>query len=152
MTAFTSLAIEVGSAVVLFLAAGTTGYLAKLIRKRIRGEALRGILLRVNDSVYTRVREAEQVAVKQAKEASEGGRLTAEEAARIKEEVLSRLLEDLGTVAATEAKALLGLCERGLNSYLGAKVEAAVHDVRLGHGLPDTSIRLPIPALGTVGS
>lgn len=103
---------------------------AQLINAKVRGEYLRGVLLRLDDAVLAAVREVHQVTVEELKAASADGRLTPEERAKVKAKAIETVRTHLGTKGIAELAKVLGLDDGGLEKVLSTRIEAAVHDLK----------------------
>lgn len=103
---------------------------AQLINAKVRGEYLRGVLLRLDDAVLAAVREVHQVTVEEFKAASADGRLTPEERARVKAKAIETVRTHLGTRGVAELAKVLGLDDGGLEKVLSTRIEAAVYDLK----------------------
>ncbi len=116
----------------LFLGALTwaAAKLAQLIRAKIQNEYLKGVLVRIDDAVFTAVKDLQQTVIEQLKAASADGKLTDDEQKQLKEKALAAVKSHLGTKGIAEAAAILGLGGSALDGLLSSKVEGAVHDLR----------------------
>lgn len=103
---------------------------AQLITAKVRGEYLRGVLLRLDDAVLAAVREVHQVTVEELKAASADGRLTPEERVRAKARAIETVRTHLGAKGVAELAKILGLDDGGLEKVLSTRIEAAVHDLK----------------------
>ena len=112
-----------------------------LIRAKVDNEALRGVLLRLNDAVITAVKDLEQTLVDEVKLAAEDGRISREERRRIKDKAVRQVKSYLGRTGLKELKDVLGLWDLAVEDFIGSKVEAAVLDLRRA-GAPTA----PVPA------
>lgn len=122
--------LEILSPVLLAALTWASAKLAQLIRAKVQNEYLRGVLVRVDDAVFTAVKAVQQTVVEQIKEASADGKITDDEKKRIKEKALAAVKAHLGTKGLSEVGAILGLDGGALDGLLSSKVEAAVHDLR----------------------
>lgn len=104
--------------------------LGKLITAKIANEYLKGVLVRLNDTVFTIVKELEQTVVRELKAANDDGKVTPEEREKIKEAALAAVKSHIGMKGLAEVGKVLGLSAETVDSFIGAKVEAAVHDLR----------------------
>lgn len=104
--------------------------LAQLIRAKVQNEYLKGVLVRVDDAVFTAVKDLQQTVVEQIKAASADGKITDDEKKQIKEKALAAVRSHLGAKGIAEAAGILGLGGGALEGLLSSKVEAAVHDLR----------------------
>jgi hypothetical protein len=114
---------------------------AQLIHAKVRGEYLRGVLLRLDDAVMAATREVHQVVVEELKAASTDGRLTPEERARVKARAVETVRSHLGMRGVAELAKVLGLDDGGVEKILSTRVEAAVHDLKRArvNGVADTA-------------
>jgi hypothetical protein len=115
--------------------------LAKWITARVQNETLRGVLLRLNDTVVTVVRELEQVTVETLRKGAPGGRLTPELKLMLRRSALAAIKHHLGARGVAELARVFDLDGDGLDRLLATRVEATVHElkqVRLlnGHARP----------------
>ena len=115
-----------------------------LIRAKVDNEALRGVLLRLNDAVVTAVKDLEQTVVDEMKVAAEDGRISREERRRIKDKAVRHVKSYLGPTGLKELGNVLGLWDLAVEDFIGSKVEAAVLDLRRA-GAPTA----PVPAPAT---
>lgn len=140
--------LEILSPVLLAALTWAAAKLAQLIRVKIKHEYLRGILIRLEDSVVTSVKELEQTVVEEIKSASADGKITPDEKKRIKEKALASVKSHLGTKGLAELATVLGLDGGAIDGFLSSRVEAAVHDLRrasTANGVDATSgPRLPL--------
>jgi len=113
-----------------------------LIRAKVDNEALRGVLLRLNDAVVTAVKDLEQTLVDQVKAAAEDGRISREERRRIKDKAVRHVKSYLGPTGLKELKDVLGLWDLAVEDFIGSKVEAAVLDLRRA-GAPTATAPAP---------
>ena len=104
--------------------------LAQLIRAKVQNEYLKGVLVRVDDAVFTAVKDLQQTVVEQIKAASADGKITDDEKKQIKDKALAAVKSHLGTKGLAEAASVLGLGGGALEGLLSSKVESAVHDLR----------------------
>jgi hypothetical protein len=103
---------------------------AALIKARVQNEYLRGVLLRLDDAVFTAVREVHQVAVESIKSANADGRLTPNEKAEMKARALAVIKSHLGLRGIKELAQVMGLDAGNVDGVLSTRVEAAVHDLK----------------------
>jgi hypothetical protein len=122
--------LEILSPVLLAALTWAAAKLAQLIRAKVQNEYLKGVLVRLDDAVFTAVKDIEQSVVEQIKEASADGKITDDEKKRIKEKALASVRSHLGTKGLAEVARILGLDGGALDGLLSSKVEAAVHDLR----------------------
>lgn len=117
----------------------------ELIQARVDNEALRGVLLRLNDAVVTAVKDLEQTVVDEIKTAAEDGRISREERRRIKEKAVRHVKSYLGPKGLKELGSVLGLWDLAIEDFIGSKVEAAVLDLRR-NSAPKPSGNVPVDA------
>ena len=122
--------LEILSPLLLAALTWAAAKLAQLIRAKVQNEYLKGVLVRVDDAVFTAVKDLQQTVVEQIKAASADGKITDDEKKQIKEKALGAIRSHLGTKGLTEAANVLGLGGGALEGLLSSKVEAAVHDLR----------------------
>lgn len=122
--------LEILSPVLLAALTWAAAKVAQLIRAKVQNEYLRGVLVRVDDAVFTAVKAVQQTVVEQIKEASADGKITDDEKKRIKEQAIATVKAHLGTKGLSEVGTILGLDGGALDGFLSSKVEAAVHDLR----------------------
>lgn len=117
------------------LVAGLTllsAWLAKLITAKVKGEYLRGVLVRLDEAVFTAVKSVAQTYADTLKSAREDGKLEPAERQEAKRRALNALKSYLGTKGIGELGKILGLASaKQVEEYLAGKVEAAVHDLNL---------------------
>lgn len=122
--------LEILSPVLLAALTWAAAKLAQLIRAKVQNEYLKGVLVRLDDAVFTAVKDLQQSVVEQIKAASADGKITDEEKRQIKEKAMAAVKSHLGTRGLAEAAKILGLEGGALEGLLSSKVEAAVHDLR----------------------
>jgi hypothetical protein len=122
--------LEILSPVLLAALTWAAAKLAQLIRAKVQNEYLKGVLVRLDDAVFTAVKGIQQSVVEQIKEASADGKITDDEKKRIKDKALTSVKSHLGTKGLAEVARILGLDGGALDGLLSSKVEAAVHDLR----------------------
>lgn len=106
------------------------GRAGDLIKAKVDNEALRGVLLRLDDAVVTAVKDLEQTVVDEVKAAAEDGRISREDRRRIKEKAVRQVKSYLGPKGLKEMGSVLGLWDLAVEDFIGSKVEAVVHDLR----------------------
>jgi hypothetical protein len=104
--------------------------IAALINAKVKNERLGGILTRLNDAVFMAVREVEQVFVSMLKTASADGVLTSDERRDAKDAAVRAARAYLGAHGVSELCKVLGLVDDEVDRLLGARVEAAVFNLR----------------------
>ena len=101
------------------------------LKTKVHNDAAAGALGRLNDAVFTAVKEIQQTYVADLREAAKDGVVTPEELAKAKADAVAKAksyigpqgLALLGTVLGSNATTLI-------DSFIGGKIEAAVHDVK----------------------
>ena len=129
--------LEILSPLLLAALTWAAAKLAQLIRAKVQNEYLKGVLVRVDDAVFTAVKDLQQTVVEQIKAASADGKITDDEKKQIKDKALAAVKSHLGTKGLAEAASVLGLGGGALEGLLSSKVESAVHDLR--RSTPPTS-------------
>jgi hypothetical protein len=147
IVALLSQTLVVLSPVILAGVAWVGKKLIDLINAKVKNEYLRGALARLDAHVFDVVKELQQVEVAQLKEALADGVLSPEEKARLKKTALDKLKSYLGAKGLCELSEVLGFNEGALESFLGTKVESAVHDLRLAETAASSANPTPQPAL-----
>jgi hypothetical protein len=104
--------------------------LAKWIGEKTKNEMVAGMLIRLNETVFTAVKEVQQVYVAAIKEAKKDGKLTDEEKAHAKQVALDKIKEYWGKKGLAQAAKVIGLDESGIVKMIEGKIESAVHDVK----------------------
>ncbi len=127
-------ALQVLSPVLLAGLTWLAARVAALIRVRIANEHLRGLLLRFQDAVLVATKDLQQTMVDEIKADSADGKISAAERQRIKAAAVANVKSHLGPKGVAELARILGLADGALDSLIGAKVEAAVHDLRIVAG------------------
>lgn len=122
--------LEISSPLLLAALTWAAAKLAQLIRAKVQNEYLKGVLVRLDDAVFTAVKDLQQSVVEQIKAASADGKITDDEKKQIKERALASVKSHVGTKGLAEAAKVLGLEGGALETLLSSKVEAAVHDLR----------------------
>jgi hypothetical protein len=120
--------------------------IAAWIKTKTQNELVGGTLGRLSDSVFTAVKLVNQTLKKEI-EASKlpgspgGTAITKDEATRLKSAAMAVLLAEYGGLAGlTKVLGVLGLTsEAAVTSWVGSKIEAAVHDVKAEN--PQTPVR-----------
>ena len=103
---------------------------AALINAKVRNERLHGVLTRLDDAVFLAVREVEQVFVSMLKTSSGDGVLSADERRDAKDTAVRAARSYLGAHGVAELTKVLGLVDDEVERLLGARVEAAVYNLR----------------------
>jgi len=122
--------LEIASPVLLAALTWVAAKIAQLVRAKIKNEYLRGVLVRLDDVVFTAVKDLQQRVVDEIKLASADGKITDAEKERIKDKAIASVKSHLGTKGIGELAKVLGLDSGALDGLLSSKVEAAVHDLR----------------------
>lgn len=99
--------------------------LAKFIKAKSDNALVEGGLLKLNDAVFTVVKELEQTMASEFAKAAADGVISPEEKAMLKAAAMDKLK---GYVSFSELSRLFGLSDP--EAFVGAKVEAAVHDLK----------------------
>jgi uncharacterized protein YidB (DUF937 family) len=128
--------LEILSPVLLAALTWASAKLAQLIRAKAQNEYLKGVLVRLDDAVFTAVKDLQQTVVAAIKEASADGRITDDEKRQIKDKALAAVKSHLGTKGIAELAGILGLEGGALDGLLSSKIEAAVHDLRRAEAQP----------------
>jgi hypothetical protein len=114
----------------------------------VQNESLKGVLVRLDDAVFTAVKDLQQSVVEQIKAANADGKITDDEKKQIKERALASVKANLGTKGLAEVARVLGLDGGALEGLLASKVEAAVHDLRrtapVASGVPHGGTASPL--------
>lgn len=104
--------------------------LGQLINARVRNEYLRGVLARLDDTVFAVVREVHQVTVDALKAATVDGKLPPSARDTVKQAALNAIKAHLGVRGVAELAKVLGLDGPAVDRLIGTKIEAAVHDIK----------------------
>jgi hypothetical protein len=97
----------------------------------VANEYLRSTLVRLDEAVLTAVKKLQQTVVAEIKAASSDGKIDDAEKARIKAAALANVKSYLGTKGLRVLAEVLGLSSGTVDEFLGSRIEAAVHDLRL---------------------
>jgi hypothetical protein len=124
-------ALQVVSPVLVAALTWAAAKLAGFIRSKVDNEYLRSVLVRLDDAVITAVKDLQQTVVAEIKAATADGKISEAEKQRIKDAAVANVKSYLGTKGIRVLAEVLGLSGGALDSFLGSKVEAAVHDLRL---------------------
>jgi len=122
--------LEIASPVLLAALTWVAAKVAQLVRAKIKNEYLKGVLVRLDDVVFTAVKDLQQRVVDEIKAASSDGKITDAEKKGIKDKAIVSVKSHLGTKGIGELAKVLGLDSGALDGLLSSKVEAAVHDLR----------------------
>lgn len=139
------MALQVVAPVLMAALAWAAAKLAALVRAKVANEYLRGLLVRLDDAVLTAVKDLQQTVVAEVKAASADGKIDDVERERIKSAALANVKSYLGPKGLAVLAELLGLSEDTLERYLGSRIEAAVHDLRV----VDRAVSSPLSAAKT---
>lgn len=123
-------ALEILSPVLLAALTWAAAKLAQLVRAKVKNEYLRGVLVRLDDVVFTAVKDLQQTVVNEIKLASADGKISDAEKRRVKDQAIANVKSHLGTKGIGELAKVLGLDGGAIEGLLSSKVEAAVHDLR----------------------
>jgi len=104
--------------------------LAQLIQAKVKNEYLRGMLVRLDEAVFTAVKDLQQTVVDAIKAATADGKISEIEKQRIKQAAIDNVKSHLGTKGLAELGQILGLTITSVEGLIASKVEAAVHDIR----------------------
>ncbi|MEO7729620.1 MAG: hypothetical protein ABIY55_01505 [Kofleriaceae bacterium] len=102
---------------------------AQLAMVRTKSEQQRGARLRLDDAVAVAVREVDQMMVDRTKSTNPDGRLMADERSRAKQAAVDSAMWQLGADGVAQIATAFGLPSDAVNRLIGARVEAAVHDL-----------------------
>jgi len=104
--------------------------LAQYISARVKNEYLRGVLVRLDDTVVSVVREIHQVTVDALKASSVDGKVPPGAREAIRNAALMAIKSYLGVKGLGQLARVLGLDGDAVDRLIGTKVEAAVHDLK----------------------
>ena len=96
------------------------------IKAYTKNAQVQGILLRLDDAVFTAVSALEQTVVVAAKTAAGDGQLTKSDGAAVKAAALAEIKSHLGPKGIAELQAILGVKPEVLDSFLSSRIEASV--------------------------
>ena len=136
-------ALQVVSPVLVAALTWAAAKLASFIRSKVDNEYLRGALVRLDDAVVTAVKDLQQSVVAEIKAASADGKISEAEKRRIKDAAIANVKSYLGTKGIRVLAEVLGLSGGAIDNFLGSKVEAAVHDLRLTERAISTTAAVP---------
>lgn len=122
--------LEIISPILLLLLTWIGVKTGKLIGAKVQNEYLKGVLVRLSETVFAAVKELQQTVVDAIKVANADGKITDDEKASIKAAAVKTIKSHLGVKGIKELLAVLGLDEDALDSFLGTQVEAAVLDLK----------------------
>jgi hypothetical protein len=100
--------------------------LAAYIKAHTKNARVQGILLRLNDATFTAVSSLEQTVVTAAKESTSDGRLTVRSGEVVKAAAMAAIKSHLGPQGIGELKAILGVQDADLDSFLSSRIESSV--------------------------
>lgn len=138
-------ALQILSPVLLAGLTWLAARVAALIQARVKNEHLRGVLVRLEDAVFTAVKDVQQSVVDEIKAASADGKISASERQRIKGAAVGNVKSYLGPKGVAELGRVLGLGAGALDGLIASKVEAAVHDIRAAAN-GSTGAARPLPS------
>jgi hypothetical protein len=121
---------QIGSPVLIAILSWLATKLAQLIQARVKNEYLRGVLVRLDDTVLTVVREIQQVSVDTIKAAAPDGKLTPDVKATLKQAAVGAIKQHLGSQGVADVARVLGIDGDGVDRLIGTRVEATVHDLK----------------------
>ena len=139
MKTFTTYLLQFGAPVLIAFAMWLSARLTALISAKVKAEALRNVLLRLNDTTFSVVREVAQTFVDAQKAGDPDHKLTEDQAKTAKSIALDTLKAHLGETEISEIGKTLGLPTAEVDRYLGTKIEAAVNSTKRL-----TSVKFPL--------
>jgi hypothetical protein len=104
---------------------------AQLAAAKIKTENVARVLLLVDNVVLAAAREMQQVLVDKLKATSRDGALTPDQGAEAKQAALDSAKAQLGPYGLTDIATTLGLDPPGVDRLLRARIEAAVHCLKI---------------------
>jgi hypothetical protein len=122
--------LQVGSPVLIAILTWLATKAAQLIQAKVKNEYVRGVLVRLEDTVMTVVREIQQVSVDTLKSSSPDGKLNPEVKAMLKRSALTVIKQHLGSQGVADVARVLGLDSEGVDRLIGTRIEATVHDLK----------------------
>jgi hypothetical protein len=131
--------LQLASPILLAVLTWVATKAAQLIHGRVKNEYLRGVLVRLDDTVLTVVREIHQVTVDTLKAAAPNGKLGSDVKAMLKRSAITAIKEHLGPRGLAELARVLGLDEEAVDRMIGTRVEATVHDLKQARGVTATT-------------
>ena len=105
--------------------------MAAYIRRAVDNEYLRGVLVRLDEAVINAVKDLQQTVVDELKATTADGKISDAEKKRLKDAAMANVRSYLGVKGIGVLAEVLGLSGGALDRFLGSKIEAAVHDLRL---------------------
>lgn len=121
---------EVLSPVLMAILGWVSVQVASYIKAKTKNQMAAGMLMRLNDSIFTAVRAANEVTKKEllkarGKDSPGGSEITPEEAKELKKAALDSVTSYWGKKGLREAASVIGL-NGDLNEYISDKIESAV--------------------------
>ncbi len=111
------------------LIVGLLGWLAMRVGKWLGAstdnEYAKGVLLRLNDAVFSTVMQLEQTLVAELKAANADGKLTADERKRVRDVAIDLVRDQIGPKGLEKAAKVLGLDMR-IDEFISGRVESEV--------------------------
>jgi hypothetical protein len=104
---------------------------AQLAAAKTKSEHVTRVLLLVDNVVFIATREVQQVLVDKMKAKSPDGSLTTEQGAEAKRAALDSMKAQLGPRQLSDIAITLELDAPGVDRLLGARIEAAVHHLKI---------------------
>ena len=123
-------ALQILSPVLAAALAWLSAKLAALIRSKTDNAHLQGVLLRLDDAIFTAIKELQITVVDEAKALAADGKLSPAERQQVRSAAIANVKSHLGPKGLSEVRDVLGLTSASAESFLMSKVEAAVHDLR----------------------
>ena len=117
------------------------------IKAHTKNAQVQGILLRLDDAVFTAVSSLEQTVVVAAKTAASDGQLTKSDGAAVKAAALAEIKSHLGPKGIAELQAILGIKADGLDSFLSSRIEASVLQMPVVTQVPVAPQQVDVPVL-----
>ena len=115
------------------------------IKAYTKNAQVQGILLRLDDVVFTAVSSLEQTVVVAAKTAASDGQLTKSDGAAVKAAALAEIKSHLGPKGIAELQAILGIKPEGLDSFLSSRIEASVLQMPVVTQVPVAPQQVDVP-------
>jgi hypothetical protein len=150
-------AVDVLTPVVLALLSWLSVAAARWIQNKVKNDYAQGVLLRLNDAVFTAVRALQQTTVQAIKDANKDGKIDAKEAAAIKEKALGQVKSYMGQKGIDQLKGVLAFDD--LEDFLSARIEAELHKMKVEGATkppavapaetepePEVAVAEPVPA------
>jgi hypothetical protein len=108
----------------------TSVKIGQLLAWKLGDERRRDVLHRLDDAVAVAVREVEQVLVRRLKAARTDGALTPDQRSAAKQAAVAGAKVQLGPRGLAELQRVLDVEPGAIDPLLGARIEAAVHQLR----------------------